>query len=76
MPPDRRCPDELAVVRVERSLRPSVAGTDLFNRSAPALHPAAAGSDNEGLTERYAMLGPGARFEGDVCALNQCRLLR
>ena len=46
-----------------------VAGMDFFDRPAEALRPAAAGGDDEGLTERMGVpRGACAGFEGDRCA--------
>jgi hypothetical protein len=54
-----------------------VAGTDLLNWAAPALHPAATVSHDEGLAERVRMPGgPRAWLEGDMGALNQRGLRR
>lgn len=49
-----------------------ISGTDFFDRSAFALSPAVAGSDDQGLTERVGVpCGPRARLEGDACTLNK-----
>src|SRR5216684_7620907 len=51
-----------------------VAGTDFFDRSALALHPAKARRDDEGLTERMGVpRGAGAGLESDVTTADACR---
>jgi len=46
-----------------------IAGMDLLNRTALALHPTATDSDNEGLAKRMSMpCGSSTGFEGDASA--------
>ena len=54
-----------------------VARTDFFNRSSPALRPAATGGDDEGLTQRVGVPGgASAGLEGDGGGRGACRRVR
>src|SRR5262249_32921444 len=54
-----------------------VARANLFDWSAFALRPAAAGCDDKRLTKRMGMpCRARARFEGDACALHKCGIRR
>jgi hypothetical protein len=54
-----------------------ISGPDLLDRAAPSLRPAAAGRDDESLTERMRVpCRPRARLKGYAGALNKCRIGR
>ncbi len=54
-----------------------ITGPDLLDRSAFALSPATAGSDDESLTERVSVpCRSRAWFEGYAGTLNECRVRR